>query len=645
MSPVRASTPSAVVWASPTASLTRPVQQNSSSSSSGAAVRTRSMSWASPSPSSTTAAAGAHSSPHDAIAAAAAAHLLDTQGLGLLLPPPPPLHAASSSSTSISRAKERVVDQPPPPSPPPARWAPQQQQRQGGATFASQSTPTPTLGGPFASTLPPNSTTTAKSSLQTTKTATTNFTEKSIMTSSSSPAPAPAAAGVRGPALTPSKSASYRKQKDSTSWVSPQGIWIEIPSTTSMTMAGMVSYAAETEVGGNSRSSINATSNGTSPAVPPTPPLATTTTTTTTLQPLPPPSSSSSSLILDDQASQGGWLRSLQAFMLGTTIPEEEVEIDDEEVKALGSVGRIKLVVQWLPVASSSSSSSSAMNEMSILEHSPTEDDVSLNDKLNQSSKSAAAFDENKNDSMMNKRGQKTRSLSRKSSDAATALALPGVTPSPRPMQFPTAAAATPPTQSGILAMRIAYTKLDVGSSPSNPILALSIASNSAAALSSMSTVAAATAAAVAPQNRLVCMEYQAGGRPGLLHWGRVFHLPVFDASNSRAVLELGDASSSLKLSSYGAELYALDASIDFESDVTVEAGASIPLKDVLAKGVVRGQWRLREARGPRSSSAGGGGGGGVGGGTAQDDHEQLDVGRVVLVMAWFPLEGGARRR
>ena len=192
---------------------------------------------------------------------------------------------------------------------------------------------------------------------------------------------------------------------------------------------------------------------------------------------------------------------------------------------------------------------------------------------------------------------------------------------SPRPP--PTSALSKP----GILAIRIAYTKLDYGDSPGNPILALSIGSNAASTMSSVA--AAATAAALAPPERTVCMDCQAGGRPGLLHWGRVFHLPVWDPLASRALLELGDAASSFKLSTYGAELYALDAYANFDADVNVEAAASIPLKDVVTRGVIRGNWRLREARGRRGTTVAVAPG---------DEHEQLDVGRVALVMAWFPL-------
>jgi hypothetical protein len=127
----------------------------------------------------------------------------------------------------------------------------------------------------------------------------------------------------------------------------------------------------------------------------------------------------------------------------------------------------------------------------------------------------------------------------------------------------------------------------------------------------------------------MICMDCQAGGRPGLLHWGRVFHLPVWDPLASRVLLELGDAKATWKLSTYGAELYALDACADFDADVSVEAAASIPLKDVVTRGVVRGAWRLREARGRRGTTVPVAAGG---------EHEQLDVGRVALVMAWFPL-------
>ncbi len=322
-------------------------------------------------------------------------------------------------------------------------------------------------------------------------------------------------------------------------WLSHEGVWIEIPMSRSMTMAGMVSNAAEAEL---------AAANGG-------------------------PAAAATAVVPDDAVASGGWLQSMRSMVMraanlsGHEEEEEGGDSDDERPPAESCAGKVKLALNWLPVASGP----------------PLFDEVS------------SPYD---------------------SVDGDGESATPVVSPRPAPTMG----------SAGVLAVRVAYTKLDYGDNPINPILSLSIGINPAA---SMSAVAAAAANAAAPSHRMVCTECQSGGRPGLLHWGRVFHLPVWSPGASRALLELGDAASALKLSTYGAELYALDACADFETDVNVEAAASIPLKDVLAKGVVRGTWRLREARR-----------GAAGGLAAASEaaHEHLDIGRVALVMAWFPL-------
>jgi len=167
----------------------------------------------------------------------------------------------------------------------------------------------------------------------------------------------------------------------------------------------------------------------------------------------------------------------------------------------------------------------------------------------------------------------------------------------------------------------VAYTKLDYGERPGNAVLAVSTLTSLTAA---GSKVSAAAAASLAPQRRLVCLEAQPGGRPGLLHWDRVFHLAVWDAPGTRVCLELGDAASALKLSSYGPHLFALDACEAFEADVTGEASALVPIKDAVARGVVQGTWRLRELR--------------AGGGMGAAAADRLDVGRVALTLWWYPL-------
>jgi hypothetical protein len=484
------------------------------------------------------------------------------------------------------------------------------------------------------------------------------------------------------------------------SWVSPDGIWITIPAATSVTMAGMVSNAVDTR-------SSNTSAGGELHR------MAST---------------------VGDQG-QTGWLKSIQSMVFGinreydNVVADHEDEVvvpvaeegeggssggagnvDDGDASGSGganntdasvkSAGRVRIVVQWLPVATADvvaaaaaavaaaeaeaaelrkqrrrkkNKSKDAPDDEAALSVAAKEKELykkangrsgngtngvcleSVDDDGEENLSSGASLPSS--DQVVKALSFKDPSLastSRPPSDTgsfanleaaaaagngngngmtiespaattntAAVTALNPVLTSPR---LPTLSALSRP---GILALRITFTKLDYGDSPGNPVLALSIGNNVVAPLSSVA--AAAAAAAVSPPERMVCMDCQAGGRPGLLHWGRVFHLPVWDPLASRALLELGDAKSSWKLSTYGGELYALDACADFDSDVTVEAAASIPLKDVVTKGVVRGSWRLREARGRRGTTVAVGPGG---------EHEQLDVGRVALVMAWFPLAG-----
>ena len=371
----------------------------------------------------------------------------------------------------------------------------------------------------------------------------------------------------------------------SSSWLSRNGVWINVPTSTSMTMAGMVSNAA---AAGTIESHVEEK-----------------------------PTTSGAAT----EEPSRGWFGMLQSFVVGT--PEYEDLTDDEELE---SVGRVKLVVQWLPVemnydtasdnlstdGNSTAAAEPARPSTAALVTAGSE--TSTSDVITAAPEPTPRLEGGSTDDIDDSPSSSQHGDSNRDSGSDTFSPMP--TPRPAPGH---------PAKAGVLALRVAYTKVDYGESPNNPILALSVGANPVGSMASTSTAAAN---AIAPPNRMICMGCEAGGRPGLLHWGRVFHMAVWDPMGSRAVLELGDASSALKLSSYGAQLYALDACADFGADVTVEAAASIPLKDVLKKGVVRGTWRLREARGKIA--------GGVG--LATGDEQQLDVGRVALVMAWFPL-------
>jgi hypothetical protein len=487
------------------------------------------------------------------------------------------------------------------------------------------------------------------------------------------------------------------------SWVSPDGIWISIPAARSVTMAGMVSNAVDTRnsnTGGDGLSRMASN--------------------------------------INDQG-QPGWLKSIQSMVFGINREYDNVVADHEDVDDVMAVrskkrqdqqggnnsssggeerstagheddgatsginsaglsktaGRVRLVVQWLPVATAdvvaAAAAAVAAAEAEAVELKRekrrkkkrskhlSEDDsatdaaaaAAIENELDKKAKASGGYigagalgsldDEQQEDNIsttpsslpslpssevvkaLSFKASSIASTPRPTSDTGPLTNLEisgnrnysagngssnGVPPTAiNPVLSPGPAPRSVLSQPGILAIRVTFTKLDYGDSPGNPILALSIGSNAVAPMSSVA--AAAAAAAVSPPERMICMDCQAGSRPGLLHWGRVFHLPVWDPLASRAILELGDAKSTWKLSTYGGQLYALDACANFDGDVSVEAAALIPLKDVVTKGVVRGSWRLREARGRRGATAAVGPGG---------EHEQLDVGRVALVMAWFPL-------
>jgi hypothetical protein len=401
-----------------------------------------------------------------------------------------------------------------------------------------------------------------------------------------------------------------RERPDRQGWMSPEGVWVQVPPSGAVTMAGLVTNAMQTLPRDVDR----------------TPPFAGT-------------------------EEQRGWLSSLQSFVLGGVREEEESDEEAQAVSSAAMVGKVRLHFQYLPVAppaavaatvavkavrgagdsegsmhKKNGVASDSRDHSTALSHQPTP---------RQSFDNAAASGRHQRPGSAPGRAQSARTLeaapsSGSSPAISTSQSELGLAASPTanalssdaPPRMPSSSSSNR-LQSGILAVHVSYTKMDYGDALNNPVLALSV--GPAPPLSSGAAAAAAAAEAFsAPRRRTLTMECQSGGRPGLLHWNRVFHLVVWDAAASRARLELGEASSTLKLSSYGSQLYALDACHDFESAVTVDATATIPLKDVLARGVVRGTWRLREARGGRNALG--------------RDADRLDVGRVAILMAWYPL-------
>ena len=189
---------------------------------------------------------------------------------------------------------------------------------------------------------------------------------------------------------------------------------------------------------------------------------------------------------------------------------------------------------------------------------------------------------------------------------------------------------------SGVLGIRVAFTKIDYGDNPPNPILSFSVV-QSAGSINSgtmyenqhqhsmyADMVSSPDGIFSAAHQRVFSTDCQVGSRPGVLHWGQVFHVPVWRADASRVRVELGNISSALKLSSYGPDLFLLEASGgSFNDDVEIEASANIPLRDVIQKGVVEGNYRLREAKTETIPGV--------------NDDQRLDIGRIVLSMSFFP--------
>lgn len=406
-------------------------------------------------------------------------------------------------------------------------------------------------------------------------------------------------------------------------WLAVQGVTVELVASGAVTMAGMVSQALQQQ---------------------------------------------DEALGKMESDEKRGWFSSLQSFVLGATEYEEDYVEDHGDVQGNAStesaVGRVQMHLQWLPVFSSVMKTSNQLDEIDSIDHddalasSQTNTARSSLDATGKLGRSAASRSQGgepereKDDKKMRHKNERTKRNAHKqqhrssswpmtssspppelnvaglsptpSSDLSTGLvpSNEGSPPSSLPAILPQLKLGSESAiDSGILAIYVSYTKLDYGDVPNNPVLALSVGSIPPMIAGAAS---AAVDALLAPRHRVMCMESESGGRPGLLHWNRVFHLVVWDAVGSRVRLELGDVASSLKLSSYGAHLYTLDACQSFETSVNVDATATVPLKDVKSRGLVRGTWRLREARGG-------------GRGAVNRDQERLDVGRVALVMAWHP--------
>ena len=317
----------------------------------------------------------------------------------------------------------------------------------------------------------------------------------------------------------------------------------------------------------------------------------------------------------------GNWFASIQNFVMRSAFAEQEVNSDhesndetshverDETMFHASSAGRVKVSFKWIPIASRKQ------------ETPCTKDDAIETSR----SQGASAKTTPGNDNLINESADDMGQYQDASEDA-TNLLLPSqgsssLQPLPSTPLIDRLLSQGDSTDSGVLGVRVAFTKIDYGDCPSNPVL--SFGPVPASSVDGRSQHLLRTSIDKAG-HRILSMDCQPGSRPGVLHWGQIFHLPVWRANDSRIRVELGNASSAFKLSSYGSELFLLDASgPSFEDDVQVEASAFIPLRDVMAKGMVEGNYRLREAKTERMAGV--------------KDEQRLDIGRIVLSMSWFP--------
>jgi hypothetical protein len=313
----------------------------------------------------------------------------------------------------------------------------------------------------------------------------------------------------------------------------------------------------------------------------------------------------------------GNWFASIQNFVMRSAFAEQEVNSDHESIDEAShveretmfhtsSAGRVKVSFKWIPVASRKQ------------EYPCTKDDAIETPRSDGVSAKTTHGDENL-ESADDKGAYQDAS-----EDTANLLSSQGsssLQPLPSTPLIDRLLTQGDSTDSGVLGVRVAFTKIDYGDCPSNPVL--SFGPVPASSVDSRSQHLLHTSIDKAG-HRILSMDCQPGSRPGVLHWGQIFHLPVWRANDSRIRVELGNASSAFKLSSYGSELFLLDASgPSFEDDVQVEASAFIPLRDVMAKGMVEGNYRLREAKTERMAGV--------------KDEQRLDIGRIVLSMSWFP--------
>lgn len=338
-------------------------------------------------------------------------------------------------------------------------------------------------------------------------------------------------------ALSPMPSLLKTRKTPKYDWLADDGVWVPVPSTQVLTLAGLLAEALEP-----SHAEVS-------------------------LAPAP--------------TKPEGWLNKLQEYVLG----EEENDSDDDYDMLLqteeANAARLHVRLRWEPTVPPPATSLGGSDSMGISPISSRET-FSIGSAVSRTN----SFDTSSPPGL----------------DARKAV------------------------RRGVLAVRIVHTKLEYARTPiANPLLAVSII-RSEESISFPTTARSKAVTSVRCSSRLLTMEAVAGARPGTLHWGQVFHVPVEihedddERSSLRLCIELGDASSASKFILFGAELYCLDAQSSFDSDVSVMACATAPIKELSQKSAASGTWRLREAL------------------QGSPESERLAIGTAHVQTTWFTL-------
>jgi hypothetical protein len=374
--------------------------------------------------------------------------------------------------------------------------------------------------------------------------------------------------------------------KEEQNWVGEEGVWLSIPSTNVLTLAGLVAEA----LGG---------------PVPPTPPGS-----------------------IGGEHDDGGWLNSLACELGGggEAVEQGEAEVSPEvggtgffmrvywemckgrttafvfQPTCMGHLkrscphlllqesrppcGKLHLRMRWLPVVPTPQDDAASPPLLDgQLQPQPADGGVPGSGRGRREGSEAGGSSpqaSRASSSLDLRRGLgrlPPRSKQRQSLDGGGGEDVPGTT------RLSSLLPSEHRPQEGVVAVRVAHTKLDYGTTLDQPVLAVSVISTTpGGATVKVGPLDAGAGVGVggsrgAPAGvaRQLCSP-EAVERNGVLRWGRVFYCPVVvlpgvgpgALSTLRVCVELGSVASTAKYRMFGPELFCIDAQAAFHADVEV---------------------------------------------------------------------------